>query len=170
MHKRLALCKYIPEEEMTMSDFLIHSAKGTTWTKNNHKWIRRKKGPKGTWQYFYDYQLTGKGYKYDAQKYQEAAKEMERQKRRAKSDGNWEIDNGDLKKSLSFNEKYTEYGKYYNLGITDTRRVGEGSARREKEFDAKASASLARYEKYSLAGKSKKIIEKGKDYIKRLFG
>ena len=30
-----------------------HSAKGTTWEKRGHRWVRRVKGPDGKWRYYY---------------------------------------------------------------------------------------------------------------------
>ena len=30
-----------------------HSAKGTTWEKRGHRWVRRVKTPEGKWKYFY---------------------------------------------------------------------------------------------------------------------
>ena len=35
------------------SSCLEHSAKGTTWSKKNHKWVRREKSKNGKWVYYY---------------------------------------------------------------------------------------------------------------------
>ena len=34
-------------------NYLVHSAKGTTWEKKDHKWVFRKRGKNGKWRYFY---------------------------------------------------------------------------------------------------------------------
>lgn len=48
--------------------FLIHSAKGTTWTKKGHSYIKKYKGPNGKWVYVYSQSvLQGPDYKKEAQ-------------------------------------------------------------------------------------------------------
>ena len=49
-------------------NFLVHSAKGTSWEKKDHKWVKKVQGVGGKIRYIYDYNITGEGYRDDKQK------------------------------------------------------------------------------------------------------
>ena len=49
-------------------NYLIHSAKGTSWEKKDHKWVKKVQGAGGKIRYIYDYNITGEGYWDDRQK------------------------------------------------------------------------------------------------------
>ena len=49
-------------------NFLVHSAKGTSWEKKDHKWVKKVQGVGGKIRYIYDYNITGEGYRDDRQK------------------------------------------------------------------------------------------------------
>ena len=58
-------------------NFLVHSAKGTTWEKKDHKWVKKVQGAGGKIRYIYDYNITGEGYYDDMQKeLRDAQKEL----------------------------------------------------------------------------------------------
>ena len=58
-------------------NFLIHSAKGTSWEKKDHKWVKKVQGVGGKIRYIYDYNITGEGYWDDRQKeLRDAQKEL----------------------------------------------------------------------------------------------
>lgn len=57
-------------------NYLVHSAKGTSWEKKDHKWVKKVQGASGKIRYIYDYNITGKGYWDDRQK---EIKEAERE-------------------------------------------------------------------------------------------
>ena len=49
-------------------NYLVHSAKGTSWEKKDHKWVKKVQGVGGKIRYIYDYNITGEGYRDDRQK------------------------------------------------------------------------------------------------------
>lgn len=49
-------------------NFLVHSPKGTSWEKKDHKWVKKVQGVGGKIRYIYDYNITGEGYWDDRQK------------------------------------------------------------------------------------------------------
>ena len=49
-------------------NYLVHSAKGTSWEKKDHKWVKKVQGAGGKIRYIYDYNITGEGYRDDRQK------------------------------------------------------------------------------------------------------
>lgn len=58
-------------------NFLVHSAKGTSWEKKDHKWVKKVQGAGGKIRYIYDYNITGEGYYDDMQKeLRDAEKEL----------------------------------------------------------------------------------------------
>ena len=58
-------------------NFLVHSAKGTSWEKKDHKWVKKVQGVGGKIRYIYDYNITGEGYWDDRQKeLRDAQKEL----------------------------------------------------------------------------------------------
>lgn len=58
-------------------NFLVHSAKGTSWKKKDHKWVKKVQGAGGKIRYIYDYNITGEGYYDDMQKeLRDAEKEL----------------------------------------------------------------------------------------------
>ena len=58
-------------------NYLVHSAKGTSWEKKDHKWVKKVQGAGGKIRYIYDYNITGEGYYDDMQKeLRDAQKEL----------------------------------------------------------------------------------------------
>ena len=58
-------------------NFLVHSAKGTSWEKKDHKWVKKVQSIGGKIRYIYDYNITGEGYLDDRQKeLRDAQKEL----------------------------------------------------------------------------------------------
>ena len=58
-------------------NYLVHSAKGTSWEKKDHKWVKKVQGAGGKIRYIYDYNITGEGYWDDMQKeLRDAEKEL----------------------------------------------------------------------------------------------
>ena len=49
-------------------NFLVHSAKGTSWEKKDHKYVFRKRGKNGKWIYVYKNQYNNLEMEYDSRK------------------------------------------------------------------------------------------------------
>ena len=67
------------------SNYLEHSAKGTTWSRTVHKYIK-KVWKNGKWIYYYP--ITGKGYLRDAENYKRQAIDSDRISKTAEKRGN----------------------------------------------------------------------------------
>lgn len=67
----------MPDRFGMTGNYLVHSAKGTSWEKKDHKWVKKIQGAGGKIRYIYDYNITGEGYWDDMQKeLRDAQKEL----------------------------------------------------------------------------------------------
>ena len=126
------------------SNYLEHSAKGTTWSKKGAKYLKRV-WKNGKW--VYEYKITGKGYKRDAE---EAIRKSK--------------DRSDFAKDVK-RESASLYGsnKTYS-GAKTMDRVYNNSVKKAESYGRKAAQAEADYSMKSLAGK----IESGKKTISNI--
>ena len=121
------------------SNYLEHSAKGTSWKKKGAKYISRV-WKNGKW--VYQYKITGKGYKSDA----------EEEKRKSK-------DRSDFAKDAKRESDKTSWG------AKTMARVYNNSTKKAESYGSKAAEAESNYYTKSLAGITEKTIESGKKTI-----
>ena len=128
--------------------YLEHSAKGSTWKKKGAKYISRV-WKNGKW--VYQYKITGKGYKSDA----------EEEKRKSK-------DRSDFAKDAK-RESDNIYGSdKTSWGAKTMARVYNNSTKKAESYGSKAAEAESNYYTKSLAGITEKTIESGKKTISNL--
>lgn len=145
------------------SNYLEHSAKGTSWRKKGAKYLSRV-WKNGRW--VYEYRITGKGYKRDAQNF------------RAKSKDNADFAKG-IKKEAENSARVLGVSKSKALdkvleptsrgGIAPTRQRYNIVAERAAYNGRKAAEAESAYKTKSLAGKTETAIKKGQKVIADLF-
>ncbi len=126
------------------SNYLEHSAKGTSWRKKGAKYLSRV-WKNGRW--VYEYKITGKGYKRDANKYYKAEKQFRSISNNRKS----EADNLRNK-------------NVYKADILD--KASDSYTRKASNAQKKAIKANANYVNSSIVGRGERIISKLLDSLK----
>lgn len=144
------------------SNYLEHSAKGTSWRKKGAKYLSRV-WKNGRW--VYEYRITGKGYKRDAQNF------------RAKSKDNADFAKG-IKKEAENSARVLGVSKSKALdkvleptskgGLAPTRQRYNAVAERAAYNGRKAAEAESNYKTKSLAGIAESTVKRGQDTIKKL--
>ena len=124
------------------SDYLEHSAKGTSWRKKGAKYLSRV-WKNGHW--VYAYKLTGRGYKSQAREARGNSKESAWAASYYKQQGNIKFTNGKTAKER------------YNEEIKKAQSYGRKAAQAEYDYKTK-----------SLAGIAESTIKKGQNAINRI--
>lgn len=126
------------------SNYLEHSAKGTSWRKKGAKYLSRV-WKNGRW--VYEYKLTGKGYKKEKTENYLKAKVSSEQANAAKNANK----NG-----------------YKGLGKKSNNEVVNDYSRKAESYGRKVAQAEYNYKTKSLAGIAESTIKKGQDTIKKL--
>ena len=106
------------------SNYLEHSAKGTTWRKKGAKYLKRV-WKNGKW--IYEYKITGQGYLKDANRFKEASDRYQKNSQKARKNAN--AYNGLMKKTAA---RYTESALTASLRSEASKR----------HYDAKSIAGI----------------------------
>lgn len=128
------------------SDYLEHSAKGSTWKKKGAKYISRV-WKNGKW--VYEYKITGKGYLKDAQEAKERSKDHSEFAKEVKKES----------------EKLYGSNKSNYSGAKIMDRVYNNNTKKAESYGRKSAEAESNYSTKSLAGN----IERGQKKIEKLF-
>lgn len=134
------------------TNYLEHSAKGTTWTKKGAKYLKRV-WKNGKW--VYQYKITGKGYLNDAS---DARRNSQYYTDRTKS---YSREKSKYLNTIGVNNASAPVTKYYDRHISNL-------SNKASTYGRKAAEATSNYYTKSLAGVTESTIKKGQATISSL--
>lgn len=142
--------------------YLEHSAKGTTWRKKAAKYLSRV-WKNGRW--VYEYKITGKGYKRDAQNYRAKSKDNAEFAKGIKREAENAAKSFGISRSKALDKVLEPTSRG---GLAPTRQRYNAVAERAAYNGRKAAEAESAYKTKSLAGVAESTIKKGQNTIAKL--